>query len=46
MVQPVESVAMEDGTPPSVAHALVVKFTVLLSGETLPAASRATTFSE
>ena len=44
IVQPVERVAIEDGTPPSVAQALVVKVTVLLASETLPAASRATTF--
>lgn len=43
MDQPPETVAMPDGTPPSVAQSGVVKVTVLLGGETLPAASLATT---
>src|SRR6266536_2365489 len=43
MVQPVEYLEMLDGTPP--LQALVVNDTVLLCADTLPARSRATTFS-
>src|SRR2546421_4334562 len=43
IVQPVEIVVMSDGLPP--LHDDVVNDTVLLWSETLPAASRATTFS-
>ncbi len=35
MVQPLESVAIDEGTPPSVAQAFVVKVTVLLGAETV-----------